>query len=393
MMNRAATLPRFCGISNAAILASLAMIAGWCVTLRDAAAEEDRWVHPLCRPIDVDRNGPFVAMPDGTLLTVDAKGLRTSKDEGKTWSEPQPVCEGINPTEPASFYVLRAKSGALVIVYLDMAAYKFEWDDSAGEPKDSCKLEMWAIRSLDGGKTWTDRQRLLDGYNANFFGLIQTEAGRIVVTAEHLVSNPGHWVACSFMSEDDGKTWKRSNLIDLGGHGHHDGATEPTIAELSDGRLMMLIRTNLDRFWQAFSDDGGRYWRTIQPSAIDASSSPGHLVRLSSGRLVLVWNRLNPEEGNLPKAGPSVACEGPSSWYRGALSIAFSDDQAKTWTKPMVLASAKNGLSYPYVFERRPGELWFFAGFGGPLRLEASEEELFQQAKKNTAPDSGEKAR
>ena len=96
---------------------------------------------------------------------------------------------------------------------------------------------------------------------------------------------------------DDGKTWKRSNLIDLGGHGHHDGATEPMVAELSDGRLLMLMRTSLDRFWQAFSDDGGRYWRTIQPSSIDASSSPGHLVRLSSGRLVLLWNRLNPEGG------------------------------------------------------------------------------------------------
>ena len=86
-------------------------------------------------------------------------------------------------------------------MYLDFTAYNFHWDDAAGEPKDDCRLELWAIRSLDGGKTWIDRQRLLDRYNANFFGLIQTQAGRIVATAEHLVSNPGHWVACSFMSE------------------------------------------------------------------------------------------------------------------------------------------------------------------------------------------------
>ena len=71
-------------------------------------------MHPLCRPIPADRNGPFVAMPDGRLMTVDAQGLRTSKDEGKTWSAPQPVCKGINPKEPASFYVLCAGSGALV---------------------------------------------------------------------------------------------------------------------------------------------------------------------------------------------------------------------------------------------------------------------------------------
>jgi sialidase-1 len=361
---------------------NLTVLLATCVAVAGAVADENRWVHPSCQPIPVDRNGPFVAMPDGKLTTVDAKGLRSSDDNGKTWSEPQPVCAGINPGEPASFYLLRAKSGALVLVYLDMTGYKFSWDDATGEPKEDCKLELWAIRSLDGGKTWIDRQRLLDRYNANFFGLIQTRAGRIVTTAEHLVSHPGHWVACSFMSDDDGKTWKRSNLIDLGGHGHHDGATEPTVAELSDGRLIMLIRTNLDRFWQAFSDDGGRYWRTIQPSTIDASSSPGHLVRLSSGRLVLVWNRLNPEGGTAAKSRSNQACEHPMSWYRGELSVAFSDDQAKSWTKPMLLARAKNGLCYPYVFERRPGEIWFFAGFGGPLRVRASEDALFQEAKR-----------
>ena len=240
------------------MIANLAILT-MCAALRLAVADETHWVHPLCRPIPIDRNGPFVTQPDGSLLTADTKGLRSSKDEGKTWSEPQPICQGINPSEPASFYLLRAKSGVLVIVYLDFTVCNFTWDDKAGEPKEGCRLEVWAIRSLDGGKTWTDRQRLLDGYNANFFGLIQTQAGNLVASGEHLVANPGRWLVCSFMSGDDGKTWKRSNSIDLGGHGHHDGATEPTIAELSDGRLFMLMRTNLDRFWQAFSEDGGRY--------------------------------------------------------------------------------------------------------------------------------------
>ena len=79
-------------------------------------------------------------------MTVDAQGLRTSKDEGKTWSEPQPVCKGINPKEPASFYLLRAGNGALVIVYLDLSDDHFSWDDAAGEPKPDCRCEFWAIR-------------------------------------------------------------------------------------------------------------------------------------------------------------------------------------------------------------------------------------------------------
>ena len=78
---------------------------------------------------------------------------------------------------------------------------------------------------------------------------------------------------------------------------------EATVAELSNGRLLMLIRTNLDRFWEAYSDDGGRYWREIRPSQIDASSSPGYLIRLASGRLALVWNRLYPEGKKQHRAG------------------------------------------------------------------------------------------
>ena len=185
---------------------------------------------------------------------------------------------------------MRTRGGALVIVYLDSTTYNFSWDNSINQPKDDCRLEIWAIRSLDGGKTWIDRQRILEGYNPNFFGFIQTRDGRLVATVPHLVRDPGRYVACSLTSDDDGKTWKRSNLVDLGGHGHHSGAMEPTVAELGDGRLLMLIRTHWGRFWEALSDDGGLSWRTVRPSQIESTSAPGFLLKLHSGRLALVSN-------------------------------------------------------------------------------------------------------
>jgi hypothetical protein len=333
--------------------------------------KNERWVHSLCYPLAIERNGPFINLPDSRLLTLDNNGLCTSQDDGQTWSEPHAVCQGIGwlskakRIEPASFYPLLTKNGVIVIVYLDFADYRWSWDEKQGEPGNDGKLEIWSIRSLDNGKTWVDRQKILGGYNANFFGLIQTRTGRLVTAVEHCVPDPGRWVACSLFSDDDGKSWCRSNFIDLGGHGHHDGATEPTVVELSDGRLLMLIRTNLDYFWQAFSDDTGRYWRTINRSKIDASSSPGYLLKLHSGRLVLVWNRLNPEGGVFPrKEAHTQFSETPASWHREELSIAFSEDDAKTWIKPVVIGRQKGGqLSYPFVFERRPGELWITAGF------------------------------
>jgi hypothetical protein len=348
-------------------------------------SEAPRWVHPMAQALDVGRHGPFVGLADGTLATLDGEGFRISHDDGRTWSAATPVCPGINAKEPASYYIVRTRRGALVVVYLNFDGYHFAWNADRNEPEPDCKLEVWSIRSLDGGKTWVDNQRLLGGYNANFFGLIETRSGHLVVPLEHLVTEPGRWVCCSMFSEDDGRTWKRSNWIDLGGHGDHDGALEPTVAELSDSRLLMLIRTNLDRLWQAVSDDGGRNWRTIQPSPLDASSAPGYLLRLRSGRLALAWNRLNPEGGQAARRANPRMTEQPASWHREELAIALSADDGRTWTKPLVIARQPGGqLSYPYLFERRPGELWLLAGFAFqdgwkeplPLRVKLDERAL-----------------
>ena len=352
------------------IAASALVIATFC----SAAEEGLRWMHPLCKPLAVDGNGPFVELADGSLMTVDPQGTRRSQDDGQTWSEAQKVCEGLDGLrrggEPASASIVRTRGGALVIVYLDSTTYNFSWDDSTNQPKDDCRLEIWAIRSLDDGKTWIDRQRILEGYNPNFFGFIQTRDGRLVATVPHMVRDPGRYVACSLVSGDDGKTWKRSNLIDLGGHGHHSGAMEPTVTELGDGRLLMLIRTHWGRFWEALSDDGGLSWRTVRPSQIESTSAPGFLLKLHSGRLALVSN---------DKAD------------RTNLLLTFSEDDGKTWTKPVVLARQKDGqLSYPYCLERCPGELWVIAGFAFkkgwqeplPLRLKIDEEAFLSEAKK-----------
>ena len=366
-----------CSLTNTvavqALLTILTTICFGCSVLCSASDDDSRWVHPLCQPLPIDRNGPFLELADGSLMTVDSQGTRVSKDDGKTWSEARPICEGVaglrGGREPATVYLVRTTSGVLVAVYLDSTTYNFSWDDSINQPKDDCRLEVWAVRSLDDGKTWTDRQRLLEGYNPNFFGFIQHSSGRLVATVPHIVLDPGRYAACSLASEDDGKTWKRSNLIDLGGHGHHSGAMEPSVAELNDGRLLMVIRTHWGRFWEALSDDGGLSWRTIRPSQIESSSAPGYRLRLRSGRLALVSNG---------KVG------------RQELLITFSEDDGKTWTRQVVIARQKGGqLSYPLVFERRAGEIWAIAGFAYkkgwkepvPLRLKLNEEDFLREAK------------
>jgi sialidase-1 len=349
------------------------------------------WLHPACVELPLDRSlasgpagssvlGPLVILGDGRLLTVEGTVTRTSSDDGKTWSPPQPIYTGPGPGIPSADYcvLLRTQAGTLVLVYVDMSTFKWAWDRDRHEAAPDVRADVWAIRSLDEGQTWTDRQELSHGYCGALITMIQTSRGQIVAPMMRLLDRTRH-ATFTCVSTDDGKTWQRGNIIDLGGHGDHDGGIEPTVAELSDGRLLMLLRTNLDRFWEAYSDDGGRYWRQVRPSTIDASTSPGYLARLASGRLALVWNRLYPEgQNSYPRstAGDLDRSEGAASWHRQELALAFSEDDGKTWTKPVVVArqpQVGQSLGYPYILERRPGELWIVIRYEAKLAFSLKE--------------------
>ena len=336
--------------------------------------EGKRWIDPRFTTLSIDKRGPFARLSDGSLMVVDGNATYTTQDDGKSWSEPRTIYYGPGPDLPEpgpgvprnSGQLLRTADGVIILVWGDERV--LNWDDAIGEPGQDARGDIWAIRSLDEGQTWVDRQRLLCGPNGPILKMLCTSSGNIVVSTQFYLRHPGRNVTRTYTSADGGKTWRGSNIIDLGGHGHHDGAFEASFVQLKDGRLWMLIRTSWDRFWEAFSDDDGLSWRVIRPSKIDASTSPGCLTRLASGRLVLVWNRLYPEGADTFPRRSGQLSEALASWHREELSIAFSEDEGKTWTQPIVIAREKDTwISYPYVFEREPGLLWIFTGQGDLL--------------------------
>ena len=106
----------------------------------------------------------------------------------------------------------------------------------------------------------------------------------------------------------------------------------------------MLIRTNWDVLWEAFSLDEGKSWRIVRPTKIEASSSTGLVKRLHSGRLVLFWNRLMPTGwtkypsmgGANNKNSPQWSSV-PASASREELSMAFSDAASRCRDAPLLL--------------------------------------------------------
>ena len=344
----------------------------------------ERWTDPVCQPLSVEVRRPFVRLPDGGLMAVAGNATIVSADDGSTWQKPRPIYRGdrnsLPPPGPGiprnSGQLLSTSEGTLVLVWIDERV--LNWDDDSREPGADARGDLWAIRSLDGGATWVDRQRLFRGVCGHPpINMIESANGRIVVTNQFYLRRPGRNAIRVYSSGDGGKSWRGSNIIDLGGHGHHDGAFEPTFIERRDGTLWMLIRTNWDRFWEAISYDEGLSWRTIRPSSIKASTSPGYLTRLQSGRILLAWNRLHPEGADSFPRRSGQLSEDEASWHREELSISLSEDEGGNWSAPRVIAREKDAwISYPYVFEHAPGQIWILTG-QGDLRLRVAERDLF----------------
>ena len=309
--------------------------------------------------------GPFVRLDNGTILSVAGSPAQghVSDDEGVTWRA--------LPLFPADSQMASAPTGALletaggtvIVAFANLGEKNWTWRDDLKDAPGA-RLPTYVMRSVDGGETWQDLQKLHDDWTGATRDIIQTRDGSVVFASMKMRHTPGRHTVLTYRSEDDGTSWEASNVIDLGGNGHHDGATEGTIVELRDGRLLQYIRTNWGQFWRAISADDGRSWHPYGPSGIEASSAPGILGRLSSGRIVLLWNRPHPEgENEYPlRGGDGIWSATPASNFREELSISFSEDECESWSRPVVVArNSGSECSYPYVFEARPGLLWITA--------------------------------
>lgn len=328
---------------------------------------QEIWHHPKAVKIECPK-GPYVRLQNGEIMTAFLYSAMVSADNGKSWKSMRIFDPKGSHVIGTVRNILQTRTGAILVLFGNSKEGRWKWNKNTHDTEGDVRLPTYVIRSTDNGRTWSKPQLLQTEWMGAINDILQTRDGRIVASCMILLHNPGRHAIVTYSSTDDGLTWRRSNIIDLGGMGNHDGAMEATIEELKDGRIWMLIRTNWDYFWDAFSEDGGQYWRSFNRSQIKASATPALVQRLTDGRLVMVWNQLYPEGTNDYKrlGGDGNWSEVPSSTHRKELSISFSADEAMTWTKPIVIGRAMTGyiakplgpeVSYPSLLEISPGVL------------------------------------
>lgn len=327
------------------------------------------WLDNRVETLDyLNIHGPFLNKPDGSMVTIHHGNGLITRDLGKTWTYHRipPKDEDMIIRGERAF--IQTQSGVLVLVFLDDAhkdTVKWGWDDEKNAPLPGTRRDVYFTRSLDGGLTWEPSKRLMQGYCGAIRDMVQMRGGRIVIPLQDLLMEEARHATVVVTSDDDGATWQRQQLLDIGGRGHHDGSIEATLVELRDGRLWMLLRSAVGCFLETFSEDGAN-WTPMRQSRIEASSAPGMLHRLSSGRLILAWNRVYPEGQTNYARADRLNSQRPASWHREELSVAFSEDDGQTWTEPEVIARReKSWLSYPYIYEPEPGVIWVTTMQGG----------------------------
>ncbi len=169
---------------------------------------------------------------------------------------------------------------------------------------------------------------------------------RWFVLGEHRYPN-GDKYPFVYTSDDRGESWCEHRLTPAPRHEvrpphkgvrWQEGSCEPTMAQLGDGRLMILCRTSQDNHYQYFSEDGGDSWSDPAPSPFHGTITMPVLRNLSDGRILLFWcnTRPMPELDHDAAFPPPDEDERSGFWEevftnRDANHLAISEDGGKSF--------------------------------------------------------------
>jgi hypothetical protein len=110
--------------------------------------------------------------------------------------------------------------------------------------------------------------------------------------------------------------------------------SEPTLAELSDGTIVMLLRVcRSGCLWRSESHDGGRTWSEAIPTDIPNPGNKPKLVVLPNGRVGLLHT--------------------PNPAKRYPLALWISSDDMKTWSDQRIVSDFPVRYDYPDGFAER----------------------------------------
>lgn len=330
------------------IKTAVALLLVGCTASCDRVTEPDRGIKQepdirILSPMSADHprqsEGDIEVLRDGRLLaayvdfyggTGDASAAqisaRLSSDRGLTWSEPFPLVEREGEQNVGAASLLRLADGRLMLGYLR----KNSATDLHPYVRVSLSVEDLAfgvatrITDEPGYYVWANDR------------LVQLSTGRILAPLSYTpdLINDNHFRVVVYYSDDLGRTWLRGpGVLDL----EKRGAMEPATVELSDGRVLIIMRSQLGQIMSAISEDGAETFGPVRSLGVAAPEAPSSIARIPDGRLLLIYN---------PTAIPDADHLGPRTPLRSAVSL----DDGMTWERFKDLETdPETNFAYPSV--------------------------------------------
>ena len=311
---------------------------------------------------------PTVAVDEKGVLYAVCSGFRAryicpfgktvmfkSFDEGRTWSVPMVINDTYLDDRDAG--VLPLGNNKILITWFShsVPVYQGVYHDAIANdwPASGAVLDLayptipaacarggsFVRLSRDGGMTWGETVKI--PVSAPHGPILRRDGSLLYLGREMYHTEPDGVAdgdVCALESRDEGRTWSLLDKLPL--DSAWEDPCEPHVLELDNGRLLGMLRVehaevHLTTF-VTISDDGGRAW--TKPEPMGTNGAPPHLMRHSSGAVILTYGRRTAPCGQ---------------------RALISRDQGETWKDEYILRDDAEGwdLGYPSTVELPDGSL------------------------------------
>ena len=206
--------------------------------------------------------------------------------------------------------------------------------------------------SEDNGETFGEEKELVPGDQGGRGPVrnkpIRLKSGRILAPGS---TEQGIWKAFVDRSDDDGKTWNKSQEVEISQLEYKSGertvgkddssipvseqsfygrgVIQPTLWESIPDQVHMLLRSTEGMIYRSDSKDGGDTWTEAYATELPNNNSGIDMIRSKDGKLFLVYNPVGVNWGD-----------------RTPISLAVSKDDGKSWEKIRVRANLHTRLLF-----------------------------------------------